>query len=897
MTSKFWSCSLAIVIFIFKIFEVYSEKNNDVTIFASMGKFDPADKPQVVAIRSWQKFGKDVILFVDEGSQCSELLTHFAGLLCVQHYCMHDELKIPFVSCLLISAEAIAKTKFLMYTNADIIFSSLTESVDILNRELPHFSDGKIIGMGQRTDLDLNMDAPFPEDIMAVAKQRGVLHPDYGIDYFLYTKGSLPLAKMPPFLIGNSKWDNWLLSELLIRNASSVIDMTRTFLAVHVGLTEKSLSERKGYIYNEQLWKISRFGTRYIGLGRVDYSHFFTEGTSLLHKKANVYEGLIHSVNLQLHRSGFVYILSLQSEQIPLFNNWLIWARKINFSKFLVYAMDDVAAAYAKKLGILTYIAAECHAIYQKHVERGGLIKFPDLSVDEHFIVRNNFFILLVKSGFSVISIEVDTILLADPVIEISSGEFFVHSDGPKSKQLSSSFFGVSSKQSGVGEMFLRRITKCMQQRSAKGSKKAVAAGGLLSVCLNEIHLEFKMNQQDIFKMLPLSLIADSRSFFEYHVPQSFGFLPAIIHVDNPPELSQKTELLHSWNLLLASDTSNQHHLNFSTFEVDTPVKDLVLTIRIFVMQQPELVEKLLNLLSSVDYESTKVHVEFFINKPADTAAMEQHQQVVTLVKAFKWKHGSLTITEETANAAAFDVVVRPLKLHSPGDPSLVECVLLLEEGVEVSPYFFSWAKAILLKYADQQSTGLYGLSLQRQHRILGLRKGEKHQTTDYLDNRIDPKASFYRYQLMAKHGQCFYANYWNAFVKWAKVANQKDSKYSPCVPYLLSNKQYLEHPHSAWTVWFNRFIYDHGLFNLYINYNKYNSSSDFSLTLHRRDLKTKKGTVPMRLIQTQLTLKLSPMKYYPLFDFFFGKATESSVQEAWRFTSNYNTNSCVTNV
>jgi hypothetical protein len=199
--------------------------------------------------------------------------------------------------------------------------------------------------------------------------------------------------------------------------------MTRTFLAVHVGLTEKSLSERKGFIYNEQLWKISRFGTRYIGLGRVDYSHFFTEGTSLLHKKANVYETLIHNVNLQVHRSGFVFILSLQSDQIKLFDNWLIWAAKIKFSKFLVYAMDDAAAAHAKKQKLFTFSAVDGHAIYQKHVERGGLFKFPDLTADEHLIVRNNFFILLVKSGFSVISIEVDTILLSDPVIEISSGK------------------------------------------------------------------------------------------------------------------------------------------------------------------------------------------------------------------------------------------------------------------------------------------------------------------------------------------------------------------------------------------------------------------------------------------------------------------------------------------
>ena len=402
------------------------QQQPQVTIFTSMGRFDPSDKPQVAAFTSWLKNSKEVIAFVDEQSQCSNLLAHFHDLRCIQHYCMHDEIKIPFVSCLLISAEAIAKTKFLMYTNADIIFSSLQPSVEILNNALPNFVDGKIIGMGQRTDLDLDEEAPFPPDLMQMAKQRGVLHPDYGIDYFLYTKGSLPIATMPQFLIGNSKWDNWLLSELLIRNASCVVDLTKTFLAVHVGLTEKSLTERKGYIYNEQLWKINRHATRYIGLGRVDFARFYTEGGALKSKSANLYEELIHNVNLLLHRSGFLYILSFSGDQLKLFENWLLWAKKINFKRFLVYALDDIALSIAKSHRLMVYSSLDCHLIHKKYVDRSSTpFRYPNVSMEEQWIVRNNFFLLLVKSGFSIMSIEVDTIFLSDPFVEISSGISF----------------------------------------------------------------------------------------------------------------------------------------------------------------------------------------------------------------------------------------------------------------------------------------------------------------------------------------------------------------------------------------------------------------------------------------------------------------------------------------
>ena len=417
-------CETLVHILIFLIVTLQYAQSQQVTIFTSMGKFDPNDKAEVAAFNSWLKNGKDVIIFVDNRDQCPALVSHFPGLKCVQHYCMHDELKIPFVSCLLISAEAIATTKFLMYTNADIIFSTLQPSVSILNNALPRFLDGKIIGMGQRTDLDLKEGSPFPSDIITEAESRGVLHPDYGIDYFLYTKGSLPIATMPQFLIGNSKWDNWLLSELLIRNASSVVDITRTFRTVHVGLTEKSLIERKGYNYNEQLWKISRHATRYIGLGRVDYSKFYTHNNGLKSKSPNMYEQIIHNVNLQLHRSGFIYVLSLSGYQESMFYNWLSWARKIKFNKFLVYALDEKAESLARKQGIMTYSSLDCYNIHKKLVEPTSSVfnSHPNVSIEEQWIVRNNFFMLLIKSCFSVMSVEVDTIFLSEPIIEISSG-------------------------------------------------------------------------------------------------------------------------------------------------------------------------------------------------------------------------------------------------------------------------------------------------------------------------------------------------------------------------------------------------------------------------------------------------------------------------------------------
>lgn len=59
----------------------------------------------------------------------------------------------------------------------------------------------------------------------------------------------------------------------------------------------------------------------------------------------------------------------------------------------------------------------------------------------------------------------------------------------------------------------------------------------------------------------------------------------------------------------------------------------------------------------------------------------------------------------------------------------------------------------------------------------------------------------------------------------------------------------------------------------------------------------SKKNSLVLKLIDGDLNLKLLPLKYYPLFDFFFSRITDGAIAENWRFTSNFDTDSCMTNV
>lgn len=466
--------------------------------------------------------------------------------------------------------------------------------------------------------------------------------------------------------------------------------------------------------------------------------------------------------------------------------------------------------------------------------------------------------------------------------------------EGPASKVVSSSFFGISSKAQGKGEMFLRRLTKCLQQRFGKPLKKEGVS--MLSSCVNDLYFEFKGNQLDIFKLLDLSIVADGRSFFEAHIPQSYSFTPAIIHVDHPAEYNQKLDLLRSWNLLLDANSPDSKSTLPISGSGNGTVKDLLVSIRIFAKDQPTHLQKLLKDLSAAVFDSAAVHIEFFINKPTDSQSSAAHAEVVKLANAFSWTKGSKTVTVETASVAANQLVLRPLKLRG-SDPNVAEVLLILEEGCVLSPFFHKWAKSLLLRYADQQQSGLYGLALQRQRDILGLRKGEKHLGNDYLDTRIDPKASCYRYQLVTTNGQYFYASQWNRFVEWTD-SNSKKAGFSPCVPYLVSNA---DDPKASWPIWFHKFAHQNGLYNLYLNYVKVNGTANLALALDKleelRAAKSKKKAPQLQLLLKEPSLKLSPLKYYPLFDFYFSKISDAAIKENWRFTSNFASNPCVTNV
>ena len=172
--------------------------------------------------------GCEIILFgSDEGT------AEIASELAVKHIpdVAVNEHGTPLVNDLFEKAQRIASYDILTYVNADIILmSDFIQAV----RDVAHASD-KFLMVGRRWDLDIqelwDFDRPeWESGLRNVIRERGELRSQAAIDYFVFSRGLLDA--IPPFAIGRTAWDNWLIFRAR-QHSSLVVDATDCVMAVH----------------------------------------------------------------------------------------------------------------------------------------------------------------------------------------------------------------------------------------------------------------------------------------------------------------------------------------------------------------------------------------------------------------------------------------------------------------------------------------------------------------------------------------------------------------------------------------------------------------------------------------------------------------------------------------
>lgn len=214
------------------------------------------------AIKSWTllKPRPEIMLFGHEKG-IDKAARRFG---CIQKsLAMHKEFGIPLINRTFKRAQKNAKTSLMCFANTDIILTQdFMSAVERVSQKFTGF-----LMVGCKTDVDIDFKIDFAEDwepkLRDYVSRKSKLHSPTGIDYFVFTKGLY--VDIPPFMIGRTAWDNWLVWHILQRNIP-VIDVTGGVLAVHQH--RHWLREKRGpaYDYNRRLaGKAGRWG-------RINYS-------------------------------------------------------------------------------------------------------------------------------------------------------------------------------------------------------------------------------------------------------------------------------------------------------------------------------------------------------------------------------------------------------------------------------------------------------------------------------------------------------------------------------------------------------------------------------------------------------------------------------------------------
>jgi len=197
------------------------------TLFAMPKPFrGPIGIIQRNAIKSWTLLRPrpDIILFGQEEGTAE--IAHEFGLRYVPQV-QRNEFGTPLVNDLFMQGQRLATSPVVVYINADIILTS--DFIPAVQQVAAQFNSFLMIG--QRWDFDIATPINFEDStwelqLRETVTRQGSLHPVTGIDYYVFTKGIWP--HIPPFAIGRTAWDNWLVAQ-----AQPVIDATQRVMAIH----------------------------------------------------------------------------------------------------------------------------------------------------------------------------------------------------------------------------------------------------------------------------------------------------------------------------------------------------------------------------------------------------------------------------------------------------------------------------------------------------------------------------------------------------------------------------------------------------------------------------------------------------------------------------------------
>jgi hypothetical protein len=181
------------------------------------------------AIRSWtllQPAPEIILIGSEEGT--AEVSKEFG--LYNKNEVDRNECGTPLVNSVFAEAEKVARYPLMCYVNTDIIFMS--DFLPAVERVLKEKPGSLLVGRRLNVDLRQPLDCSknWEEFLINLLAKQGKPNYHTAMDYFVFSKGLWD--KIPPFALGRTMWDNWLVYGIRAQNIP-VVDLSEVTTVVH----------------------------------------------------------------------------------------------------------------------------------------------------------------------------------------------------------------------------------------------------------------------------------------------------------------------------------------------------------------------------------------------------------------------------------------------------------------------------------------------------------------------------------------------------------------------------------------------------------------------------------------------------------------------------------------
>ncbi|KAK8601471.1 hypothetical protein V6N13_058822 [Hibiscus sabdariffa] len=228
------------------------------------------------------------------------------------------------------------------------------------------------------------------------------------------------------------------------------------------------------------------------------------------------------------------------------------------------------------------------------------------------------------------------------------------------------------------------------------------------------------------------------------------------------------------------------------------------ISINIITQNRAQSLTRLLKSLSDAYYTGDEIPISFNMDSKVD-------EETIKLVDSFEWPHGPKTLRRRIIQGGLIRAVSESWYPTSDDDYGL-----LLEDDIEVSPYYYIWIKYALLAYHyDPQISlpELSSISLYTPRLVEVVKERPKWNPTEFF-KRIHPNTP-YLHQLPCSWGAVFFPKLWREFYVYMNMRFTEDAKANPVqIPKSRTNGW-----QASWKKFLIDMMYLRGYVSLYPNF------------------------------------------------------------------------------